>query len=222
MIPAAPSRRDKLRAALLAFHVLAVIVLSLPGAQVARSARWNSRLMQKDVADWAAELGGLGVHITPEDLQRRLHAVASSYVALRSELVAPFDLYARVSGARQGWAMFASPQRRPAEFHVDALTAQGFRPLYRPHDPNAAFMADYFLHSRMRKFQGRFARAMRDQFYEDFTKFVAERAFERFPEISQVRIALYAYATLSPEFVRAGARPEGSYENVRLFSREAP
>jgi hypothetical protein len=221
MIPAAPTRRDKLRAALLAFHVLAVIVLSLPGAQVARSARWNSRLMQKDVADWAAELGKLGIHVTPSDLQQRLFTLASGYVAIRNELVAPFDLYARVTGARQGWAMFASPQRRPAELHVDGLTAQGFRPLYRPHDPNAAFMADYFLHNRMRKFQGRFARAMRGQFYEDFTKFVAKRAFERFPEVSQVRIALYGYATLSPELVRAGTRPEGSYDNVRLFSREA-
>jgi hypothetical protein len=222
MISAPPTRREKLRAALLAFHVLAVIALSLPGAQIARSARWNSRLMRQDVADWAAALNRLGIHVAPEELRRRLHALATSYVVVRSELVAPFALYAQVTGARQGWAMFASPQRRPSELHVDGITAQGLRPLYRPHDSHAAFMADYFLNNRMRKFQGRFARAMRDQYYEDFAKFVAKRAFVQYPELSEVRVALYSYAALPPERVRAGARPEGSYDNVRTFSRGAP
>lgn len=212
----------KVRAALLAFHVIAVVVLSLPGAQVARGNRWQSRLMRQDLADWAAQLQKLGVSVTAEELGRTAQGIAEGYVAFRSVAVAPFEAYSAVTKARQGWAMFASPQRHPYEFHVDGLTEHGWTPLYRPHDEQAQFLAEYLLHNRMRKFQGRFARAMKDQYYEDFTAFVARRALEQNPDLRAVWLGLYGYASLPPERVRAGERPTGSYDNVRIFGREQP
>lgn len=211
----------KLRAALLAFHVVAVVVLSLPGPQVARSNRWQSRLMRQDLADWAAQLQWLGIRVSAEELGRTAQGLAESYVAWRGVAVAPFQAYSEVTKARQGWAMFASPQRHPYEFHVDGLTDRGWTPLYRPHDDEARFLAPYLLHNRMRKFQGRFARAMKDHYYEDFTAFVARRALEENPELRAVWLGLYGYASLPPERVRAGERPSGRYDNVRIFGREA-
>lgn len=206
---------------MLAFHVAAIVVLSLPGAQVARSNRWQSRLMRQDLADWAAQLDSLGISVSPDELGRTAQGVAEGYVALRSVAVAPFEAYSAVTKARQGWAMFASPQRHPYEFHVDGLTAEGWKPLYRPHDDRARFLAEFLLHNRMRKFQGRFARAMKDHYYEDFTAFVARRALAQNPELRAVWLGLYGYASLPPERVRAGERPIGSYDNVRIFGREA-
>jgi hypothetical protein len=222
MIPSTSSRYAKVRAALLAFHVVAVIVLSLPGAQVARSNRWQSRLMRHDLADWAAQLERLGLSVSADELGRTAQGIAEGYVAVRSVVVAPFEAYSSVTKARQGWAMFASPQRHPYEFHVDGLTEHGWVPLYRPHDERAQFQAGYLLHNRMRKFQGRFARAMKDHYYEDFTAFVAGRALEQNPELRAVWLGLYGYASLPPERVRDGARPSGSYDNVRIFGREGP
>jgi hypothetical protein len=137
-------------------------------------------------------------------------------------VLAPFSFYATVTGARQSWSMFASPQRRPSEFHVDGLTKSGWEPLYRPHDPAATLLSDYLLHNRMRKFQGRFARAMNEQNYEDFARFIAKRMLEERSDVSEVRIALYGYAALPPERVRNGESPAGTYDSVRHFPREAP
>jgi hypothetical protein len=212
----------QLRAVLLGFHVLAVVVLSLPGTQMARPARWESRLMKQDLADWSAELRKVGVAMSPEALGQRLQGLARGYVDLRSTLTAPFDFYARLIGMRQSWAMFASPQRHPSEVHVDGLTAQGWQPLYRPHDANADFMGDFLRHNRLRKFQGRFAREMRGEYYQDFADFLGRRALVADPGLSQARVRLFSYASLPPARVRQGARPEGSYSHERVSSREPP
>ena len=62
---------------------------------------------------------------------------------------------------------------------------------------------------------------MKDHYYEDFTAFVARRALAQNPELRAVWLGLYGYASLPPERVRAGERPIGSYDNVRIFGREA-
>jgi len=222
MTPSTPSTFAKVRAALLALHVLAVLVLSLPGAQVARANRWQSRLMRQDLADWADQLQSLGISVSADELGRTAQGIAEGYVAFRSAAVAPFQTYSEITKARQGWAMFASPQRHPFEVHVDGLTERGWVPLYRPHDERARFLDEFLLHNRMRKFQGRFARAMKDHYYEDFTGFVAQRALERNPDLRAVWLGLYGYASLPPERVRAGERPSGAYYEVRVFGREEP
>lgn len=178
--------------------------------------------MQKDLADWSAQLRALGLEIDPERLGQTVRGLAEGYVAVRGEAVMPFERYARATGARQGWAMFASPQRHPYEFHIDARadTEADWSPLYRPHDGEASFLSDYLRHNRMRKFQGRFARALRAEYYEDFAAFIARRAFDD-TTATQVRVALYGYATLSPERTRAGERPNGSYDRERIFARSA-
>ncbi len=210
----------KLRATLLAFHVVAVIALSLPGPQVASSARWNSRLMQKDMADWAAQLRAIGINVTAEEFGRGVRSLAEGYVALRNQIVSPFDLYARVTQARQGWAMFASPQRHPAELRVDGLVGGRWQPLVRPHDPEAAFMSDYLRHNRVRKFQGRFARALRNGYYDDFAAFLARRAFHARPDVERVQVSLFSYAALGPEQVRSGQKIEGESLHLRVFERK--
>lgn len=209
-----------LRAALLAFHVVAVLALSLPRGQSPHSKRWESPLMQRDLADWARQLQALGVTMTTEQLKDWAKRFNAAYMELRERLLWPFELYAEVTGARQGWAMFASPQRHPFELHVDALARGEWRPLYRPHDPNAAFMSDFFSHNRIRKFRGRFARVMKGRAYEQFAAFIARRAFEHDASVERVRVRLYAYASLPPERVRVGERPQGTYHHERTFSRE--
>src|SRR5262245_38708599 len=108
MTPNPSSKYAKVRAALLAFHVIAIVVLSLPGAQVARSNRWQSRLTGQALADWAVQLHKVGISVRAGELGRTAQGVAEGYFALRSVVVAPFEAYSAATKARQGWAMFAS------------------------------------------------------------------------------------------------------------------
>jgi hypothetical protein len=211
------SRWPQVRAALIAFHALAVVVLATPGEGLLNQRQWASANARDDLQRWADRLG-----TDPQSLQRTAWNTAASYVAIRKVVAAPFIPYAEVSGMRQGWSMFASPQRHPAELHVDILDASGqWQPIWRPHDDAHDWNRRQFDHNRFRKFLGRFARDFRPQHYQQAAQWVATKAAREHPDATAVRVQLYRFASLPPERVRAGEVPEGRYANTLEFDAEA-
>jgi len=180
-------------------------------------AMWESANLKGDVAGYAAALDGLGVEITPAQLTARLQATAKTFGALRTAIAAPFGRYSALFGVRQGWAMFGSPQRYPAEVHVEVLENDRWRPIYRPHDPAHAWLAETMTHNRMRKFAGRFARGFVQKNYDELSRWLARQASVDFPQASRIRVHLYRYRSLHPLRVQAGERPQGHYERIRTY-----
>lgn len=206
-----------MRAALLAVHVLAVALLALPGASISSARGLKSRTVQADIADWAGSLG-----VEPAELTGWLRSLIRAYVGARWVLK-PFERYAQLTGAKQGWAMFASPQRHPSELHIEGRVGDGpWELLYRPHDDKAAFMADFLRHNRVRKFSGRFARSARRSNYEGLADYVARRACEEREDLTEVRVALWSYRALDRAAVARGERPKGSHEKARTHTCPAP
>lgn len=201
----------EVRAALLAFHVVAVALLAIPGAGLRSTKGLRSRTLQADVADYAARLG-----MTPAELTGVIESVAAKALVVQRGL-APFELYAQVTGAKQGWAMFASPQRHPSEVHVEGRGADGrWVFLYRPHDPEATFMGGFMRHNRVRKFTGRFARAARRSNYDGLAAHLARRACMEKEELAEVRVSLWSYPALDRAAVERGERPRGHRERPSL------
>ena len=197
----------EVRAALLAFHVLGVALLAIPGAGLRSTKGLSSRTVQADVADWARRLG-----MTPAELTGVIQAAAEKALVVQRGL-APFELYAKVTGAKQGWAMFASPQRHPSEVHVEGRSGAGpWVYLYRPHDPDADFMDDFMRHNRVRKFTGRFARAARRSHYDGLAAHLARRACAEKEGLTEVRVSLWSYPALDRAAVERRERPRGTYE----------
>jgi hypothetical protein len=217
--PQKPGWHAKARAAFVLFHALSILVLCLP-AGVANETRWASTTTQRDLNDWAAKLQSLGIQTDKDSLEQTLKGLAQGYIEVRRVLARPFGLYTRVTLTHQSWAMFASPQRRPYELHVDGLVGDAWVPLHRPLDDSANVYDGYLQHNRVRKFTGRFAKNFSDANYTDFATFLARRAFEARPDVERVRISLYGYATLPPEQAARGERPEGAYEHPLELSRE--
>jgi len=178
---------------------------------------WDSANTQAEVARWVEGLRRVGVHTTPEALGRGVQQRAERYRGVHAVLTAPFAAYSRGSGARQGWVMFAKPQRHPAELHIDLSDGTRWRPIYRPHSATYDFWGDRFRHHRMRKQLGRFARTFDMPTYDRLTELLALQVARAHPEGRVVQIQLYRYATLRPEAVRAGAVPVGEYEHVRRY-----
>ncbi len=210
-----------LRALFVLYHLLAVVILSLPSAGALTSeSMWRSANFKADIAGYAEALQGLGVETTPKALGARLKRAALSFAGIRRAISWPFGRYAELVGARQGWAMFASPQRHPAELHVEIEVDGAWRLLYRPHDDEAEWRGETMRHNRVRKFAGRFARGFVPKNYEELATWLATEASGDFPEANAVRVRLYRYRSLPPEAIRNGERPEGRYERARVFDAE--
>ena len=208
-----------LRALFIAYHVAAVVILSLPPPGAMTSpALWRSANLRADIAGYAAALQRAGVDVTATELGDRLLRAAHGVAAVTDALSRPFRGYAEVVGARQGWAMFASPQRHPAELHVELQEGESWRLIYRPHDDAAAWRSATMRHNRMRKFAGRFARGFIPKNYDELARWLAQEAAADHPQATAVRVRLYRYTSLPPAEVREGQRPKGRYEHTRTFS----
>jgi hypothetical protein len=211
-----------IRGVLVALHVLAVVVLSLPSSgQLTDARRWESANTKVEMQRWAAMLEGWGIETTPESLAHRLRGWADGYARARRLVAAPFDRYAELSGARQGWSMFASPQKVPAELHVDVRVGSSWTPLVRPWDRTLDWRLDAREHHRVRKALGRLARAFRAERYEGLARWLATEAARDFPDVEEIRVALWHQPSPSIAQARAGTMPEGRYEHVLTFDAEA-
>jgi hypothetical protein len=206
-----------------ALHVLSLVVLSLPDeGAVHDSPRWKTQNARADLRQMAARLTAWGWAIDEHGLARALWSAGDAYVTVQRPLAAPFEVYADITGSRQGWSMFASPQRHPAELHVDVEEGGRWRPLYRPHSDEHAWNREQLEHNRFRKFLGRFARGFHQRHYDEAARWVARKVVREHPQASRVRVRLWRYATLPPERVRAGEAPsDGRYEHERVFEVEA-
>jgi len=209
-----------LRAALILFHCVAIVMLTLPGDAVVGRARWKSSNTQSDFLEWSQTLSKLGIHVPPRELGKKVYAVAAAYVDVREKVIPPFALYREATGSRQGWAMFSSPQRHPVEVHVDGFADGVWRPLYRTR--SSEWMSGQMDHNRLRKLVGRFAREYREQVFDELARFLATRALLDFSDVSKVRVRLYRWDSLPADRVRAGETPKGKYTQTREWTRESP
>ena len=222
-----------LRVLFIAFHAIAVAALSLPSpSSVASRASWNTANNKRAMKIWSERLSWLG-YGDPDQFEADLWAFTQGYVAIRRTFIRPFLRYADLTGAYQGWRMFAIPQRHPAEMHIDirgpsmdtdggsptSSVDQGepWRPIYRPHSDQYTYWRSQLTHNRLRKTQGRFARSSRVWLYHLVANYLAVRIARDHPDASEIRFRLYRYTTRTPEQVRAGQPKAGRYTDERRY-----
>ncbi|MEZ4448211.1 MAG: hypothetical protein R3B09_01945 [Nannocystaceae bacterium] len=218
-----PLRRlwPSLRVLVVGYHLALIVVLSLPSADaMLHRPNWESANTKADLAHWAAALGRVGVEMTGPELADRLWRTAEALSGVQGAISRPFVDFSRIVGFRQGWAMFASPQRHPVELHVDLEEGGAWRPLSRPHDDAAAWRRATFEHNRYRKLAGSLGRRFQRRYYDPIARWLAREALADHPGATRVRVQLHAYTSLPPERVRVGERPRGVDREVRIFTAE--
>jgi hypothetical protein len=213
-------RWPELRGALLCLHVLAILTLALPPPSAVANARaYKSDNAQEEFRQWSARLRRMGIDVTASELEARVFDVGRRYAGLHREVTVPMQAYGSAFGTRQGWQMFASPQRHPAEVHVDIHERGEWTPLFRPRSDEHGWRRRQLEHNRLRKLQGRFARTFYEEHYRGFASWLAELALSDYPDADEVRVRLYRYRSLPPERVRRGEEPVGRYEHELRFER---
>jgi hypothetical protein len=222
MHPFRHPRWPQIRALLIALHVASLVVLSLPTRDaIGTSRQWHTPNARADLQQAVERLRRFGIDTDEQRLGASLRSAANAYLNVYEPLSWPFRRYAEWSGCRQGWRMFARPQRHPAELHVDVEVDGHWQPLYRPHSDEYAWNREQFEHNRFRKFLGRFARGFVQKDYDEAANFIGHEALDDHPEANRARVQLYRYASLPPARVRAGEAPLGHYRNVRIVRAEA-
>jgi len=208
--------RSQLLALFVAFHVLSVLVLSLPAsARLGERAVWQSRENQLQFARWARLSSQLGFARSGPELEEQLWTLTQSYLRARSVFIAPFELYASYTGIAQGWRMFSNPQSHPAYVHVELARGAGFEPIYVSRSSQFTWHREQFDHHRLRKLFGRVARSTEELLWEQFGEWAARQAARDFPDASELRIWQERRAT--PEPGSSAASEPAVPEEIRIY-----
>lgn len=209
-----------LRVVLIAFHAVAVVVLSAPEPHLLTDpSMWENKTNRKRFADWSQRLSILG-YDSADELKEDLWALSQIYLAIRQAVSMPFERYAQWFGVKQGWLMFSGTRQEPAELHLDIYEGGAWHPLIRPHSDEHDFFSEKLTNNRFRKVLGRQSNRKTYHGYDQLARFLAVQAIKHYPEATQVRVRLYRYPTRKPADVRAQSPVRGAYENELIFPAE--
>lgn len=205
-------RWPAIRAALVGFHVLAVLVLAFPSppSNLKRTA-WENPTVQDEIRSWSEALRTLGVDISASELDSAAYGLARRYVAARSKVIAPFEPYATYAGVRQNWHLFAGPQRYPMRLEVSVREGGLWRKVYETRSDEATWSSSLFERYRMRRLISLTLWKEPTQFVE-LADWIAARAARDFPTATAVMVRQYRYHTPTPAEALSGKTElEGKY-----------
>ena len=209
----------QIRPVLIALHLLSIVILSLPGKGLANKKAWSTPNAMAELTAWTKRLEAIGISTTPERLRAQVYGANVAVGTWRDRIGWPLSRYARLTGATQGWAMFARPQKYPAELHIDVLEQGQWRPLVRPWN-QTEWRQHQRTHNRVRKMLGRYARTFYADRYQGAARWFATEAARDFPNVTEIRVQLWRSRSPTPEQARAGEAPEGHYEYELRFDAE--
>ena len=186
------------RAILVTYHVLAVLVLSFPSppANLNRGA-WENPTVQNEFRLWAERLRSVGVSTTPAELDKDLYALAKRYLAARDKVITPFEPYSTYAGVRESWRMFVGPQRYPVRIEISVREGGQWRKVYESRAAPGAWREATFERYRMRRVVYATAWDNPRQF-KQLCDWIAVQAGRDFPGATEVMIRHLRYRTPTP------------------------
>ncbi|MEZ4318079.1 MAG: hypothetical protein R3F61_11265 [Myxococcota bacterium] len=206
------------RAALLAAHLLAIVLMALPSPQggMNRSA-WKDPTVQGELAAWTLRLNAVGIGMQQPEVEELAWNLANAYEDGRGVVLAPFMPYYRYCGTWQSWRMFVAPHRFPGRLTIDVMERGEWRTIYVARSADHTWRATQLDHDRMRAAIFRYGWRHYRRSYGTFGSWVAARVIEDFPDAERVRLRFYKYRTASPEEVRTHTEPEGEYTGALIL-----
>src|SRR5436190_7088050 len=198
------------RAALLLFHVTAVVLAAIPAPEggMQRSA-WKDPTVQGEFDEWYTRFRQLGYRGDRTTFEEGLWSFAVAYSRVRGQVLAPFRPYYRYAGTGQGWRMFVAPHRFPARLSIDLHRNGAWENVYVERSTTATWLAPILDHDRMRSATFRYSWPQYGKTYGQFCEWIQTRARVDFPDADRLRVRYFKYRTRSPEEVRANEPEDG-------------
>lgn len=207
------------RAALVAFHVLAITLVAIPAPVGGLDRRaWKDPSVQDELRAWSARFG------IPEPVfEDKLYALAVADIRFRDKALRPAFDYVDLTGCDQPWRMFAGPHRYPATFFVEEQMRgdpyDAWHVLFEERSREHAWHREFFDQERVRSQVFRwgwpdFAWAARDG-----CNWIAKQRFAESEETVAVRCRLFRAESPTPEQVRTHTEPPGQWSLLREVRR---
>lgn len=184
------------RAALLAVVLVAHGLVALPiGPRITEKSLTDPRA-QDEVAAWMRLAGPLG--FTKASFEQTLIVWSDRLVTADATITAPFKPVMHATRTGQGWALFANPDVDPLRFEVRGTFEDGStRLLFARLDPDATWMSDVFAFRRVRGVYDLGGKGQPPR-YVNLCRWVADRAFDDFPDLAKVEIVQVEHRTNLP------------------------
>lgn len=206
-----------LRAALIAFHLAAIVLSAIPAPAGGMNRRnWKDATVQGEFKAWGGRLG-----VDPDTLEETLFGFATGYMRARDLWLMPVDPYLEVTGTDQPWRMFVAPHRHPARFRVEAqVNAESdWELLFEERSPDARWRANFFEQERTRSVLFRYAWPEYSGDSRQFCSWIAGQVFAERAGTERVRCRYWKAASPSPEEAAAGVELPGSFVATKTISR---
>lgn len=218
-LPWLAGRWPQIRAALVALHVVGVILMATPSASAGlKRSLWKDPTVQQELAAWHERFAAMGASWTRAEMEDRLWEFAVGWEETRSLLVKPWKPYGTYLGASQSWRMFVAPHRFPTRMSIDLEEGGVWRELFEERSPEHQWRREIFDHDRMRSAIFRFGWPQYKKSWEGFARWVARLAADEFPSATRLRARMFKYKTLPPERARAGEDPEGTWQQEQIVA----
>ena len=219
--PAALARQGwpHVRALLVLAHLLAILAVAVPApAGGMRRTAWKAPTVQAELPAWATRFRSAGVEVSDAEFEDRLWRFASRYMDVRGGLLDPLRPYYRYAGTSQSWRMFVAPHRHPSRLEVAVKQGADWEVVYLQARPGADWMQPVLEHDRTRSVLFRYAWKSFRGSYKKLARWLAVRAFQDFPDATEVRVRWLKQQTPSPREVRAGDEPPVKPFATRTFT----
>jgi len=192
------TRRDHLRAAIIAIALIAhgIYALPLPNRVTERTLKEDWR--QRDIELWRGWLSDAGIAVEHEQIEQQLLFWTGLSADLHQTLKWPFRPLFELTSSNQAWALFAAATTKPETVVVQVRTDDGeWRTVTRRLDPDADWMDATIRYRRIRGlWDGQKKRTRRP--YINLTEWIANEAFTKWPEVKQVRVFLEQRRSVYP------------------------
>lgn len=207
-----------LRAAVIALVVSFGVLAAIPTPGNFTHETLKQPVVREQLLQWLRILNFLGSSVTEAELGDGYVAFAQGLQKVRGTLLKPYNTVSRISGTQQGWALFATPDTRPARLVVRARLGKRFRLLYRSGDAEHDYDADFLEYRRVRALYNP-SRSGPPATYAGFAERLSERIFDAFPDARTVTVSLEYNRITLPGEEEAGDAEE---TNKLSFERQVP
>jgi len=185
------TRWDHARAAIILLALVAHGAHALPLPPRVTEHTLKEDWRQRDIRLWRGWLADAGIEVRHEAIEEQLLFWTNLTGTLHQTLKAPFRPLFRVTASDQSWALFAAASRRPERLVVEIREDDdsAWRVISRRLDPCCNWMDEVIRYRRVRGvWDGQKKHSRRT--YRNLSQWLADRAFEDFPEAQQVRVKL--------------------------------
>lgn len=196
----------QLRAALLLLHLVAVLLAALPApVGTDRHSAYQTRQAQAELKRITNQLEGIGVELTPKELEDLLVDSSKQILGVRKAILAPFVPYRDLLGTRQDYRMFSGTSRMSDRLHVEVREDGAWRTVFMTRDPQYPWLRSALDHELGRSMLYRYAEPRYRKRYRAFATWLGRRAAVDFPTADRLRVEWIPSRAPSPSEARAGA-----------------